>query len=33
VPTAKLGEMWASMATAAAVMLVGVVAACIGGRR
>jgi formate dehydrogenase iron-sulfur subunit len=32
VPTAKLGEMWVNMATAAAVVLVGLVGAFFGGR-
>jgi formate dehydrogenase iron-sulfur subunit len=33
VPTAKLGEMWTNMATAAAVMLVGIAGAFLGGRK
>jgi formate dehydrogenase iron-sulfur subunit len=33
VPTAKLGEMWTNMAAAAAVFAVGILGACIGGRK
>jgi formate dehydrogenase iron-sulfur subunit len=33
VPTAKLGEMWANMAAAAAVFAVGIAGAFLGGRR